>query len=410
MTRILHTADWHLGARLVDCDRHAEHAAFLEWLLARIEALRPDLLVVAGDIFDTATPPQEALALYYGFLARLARDTRCRALILGGNHDSPATLHAPREILAALNIQVIATLPEDPAQSLFEFPDVVVCAVPFLRERDVRQASPGQTADEIAAAIRNGIRARYADLRTAALLRANGRPLLSTGHLTAVGCSVSPSERPIHIGNLGAVEASCFEGFSYTALGHIHKPQSIGGDPRIRYSGSPIPLSFSEVDTTKEVRVIDVADGDLQHHAVSIPVFRPLLRLSCDAGGVGATLAAHQAADERSALPWIELTVEDGRSHPDLDRQVREAAARLRLRVLKLLIPVPPASATDDGALSSGRAPVLAELKPEQVFEERLRRAGIEPASQEGSALTLTFSELLDGMQPAAVEAQSRTT
>lgn len=315
MTRILHTADWHLGARLVDCDRHAEHAAFLDWLLQRLGGLRPDLLIVAGDIFDTATPPQEALGLYYRFLARLSREVGCRALILGGNHDSPATLQAPSDILAALDIRIVASPPADPREALLEFPDVVVCAVPFLRERDVRQAAPGQTSDEVAAAIREGIRNHYAALRTAGQARAGGRPLLATGHLTALGSSASPSERPIHIGNLGAVAASCFEGFAYTALGHIHKPQAVGGDPCIRYAGSPIPLGFAELDIPKELRLLDIADGLVSQESLPVPVFRPLLRLSCAVSEMPAALASLQAPRAEGPLPWIELTVTDGYMH-----------------------------------------------------------------------------------------------
>lgn len=153
MTRIVHTADWHLGARLVERERHEEQAAFLDWLLTQLIELRPELLIVAGDIFDSATPPQEALTLYYRFLGRLAATVKCRTLILGGNHDSPATLHAPRDILRAIEVRVIARPPADPAEGLLEFDDVVVCAVPYLRERDVRISSPGESADQVAAAI-----------------------------------------------------------------------------------------------------------------------------------------------------------------------------------------------------------------------------------------------------------------
>ncbi len=369
----------------------------MDWLLAQLTELRPDVLIVAGDIFDGATPPQESLKLYYEFLSRLARSVKCQILILGGNHDSAATLHAPREILRALDIRVIASPPEDPDEALLELEHAIVCAVPFLRERDVRLAEAGQSADEVAAAIRAGVVAHYRAIHGRASARAGGRLLIATGHLTAIGAQVSPSERAIHIGNLGAVAATCFDGFAYTALGHIHRAQTVGGDERVRYVGSPIPLSFSEVDLGKAIRVIDVVGATLTQREITVPVFRPLLRLTTTVAALKDDLARHQSAAGDAFLPWIELTVTDGRVHPDLDRQVREVTTDLRLRVLKLLTPV----AALDGASAGSDAVVrsLAELRPEDVFAERLRRESIDPLSEEGRALVLTFAELMSRLQ-----------
>ena len=401
MTRIVHTADWHLGARLMDCERHDEHRAFLDWLLDQLVELRPDLLIVAGDIFDVAAPSQEALKLYYTFLSRLAATVKCQTLILGGNHDSPATLHAPRDVLRALDIRVVATPPADLNEAVLEFDHAVVCAVPYLRERDVRIAAPGQSADEVAAAIRTGITDHYRAVFTLAQAKAAGRLIVGTGHLTAVGSEISPSERTIHIGNLGAVEARCFDGFAYTALGHIHRPQSVGGDERVRYVGSPIPLSFAEVDLLKEIRVIDIQGTTLTQRAIPIPVFRPLLRLTTTAATLGVDLAPHQGVEGTPMLPWVELTVTDCRDHPDIARQVREAAAPLRLHVLKVL---PPALvATDPTAGQATSAPSLSDLRPDEVFAERLRREGIDQTSTEGQALVQTFAELMSGLHETAV-------
>lgn len=403
MTRIVHTADWHLGARLIDRERHAEHAAFLDWFLERLLELKPDLLIVAGDIFDSATPPQEALNLYYRFLARLAATVRCQVLILGGNHDSPATLHAPRDILGALSIRVIATPPADPAEALIELPDAIVCAVPFLRERDLRTAAPGQSADEVAALLRTQIALHYRTIHDAARSVAGPRLLIATGHLTAVGSQVSTSERSIHIGNLGAVEAACFDGFAYTALGHIHRPQSVGASDLARYAGSPISLSFSEVDAPKEIRVLDLAAGALTHRALPVPNFRPLLRLTTTTAALKTDLARYHAAPVTSSLePWIELTVTDGRAHPDLDRQVREAADGLNLRVLKLLTPTLSATDQSTASATAAPAPALSDLQPEQVFAARLQTEGIDPASDEGRALALTFDHLLSRLHESA--------
>jgi exonuclease SbcD len=405
LTRIIHTADWHLGARLADCDRHEEHRAFLDWLLAQLGELRPQLLIVAGDIFDSATPPQEALTLYYDFLGRLARTVRCGVLILGGNHDSPATLHAPAPVLRALDVRVIATPPATPAEALWELEHAVVCAVPFLRQRDLCTAEPGQTADQVAAAIREGVLRHYHTLHEVARTRAAGRALIATGHLATLGCTASPSERVIHIGNLGAVDAACFAGCAYTALGHIHRAQAVGGDESVRYAGSPIPLSFTEADQPKEIRVLDAASGTVTHRAVEVPVFRPLRRVVCEAAALAEELARHAAPAGAAFAPWLELTVRDGHAHPDLERRVREHSAGRALRVLKLLAP-PPAEARENSAWA-GAARSLADLQPADVFAERLRRNGIAPDSEEGAALTLTFAELLGHWQENAAAATS---
>lgn len=405
MTRILHTADWHLGARLVELDRLPEQQAFLDWLLARIAELKPDLLLLAGDVFDTANPPQQALAAYYRFLADLASTAPfCSALILGGNHDSPLTLDAPREVLRPLKVRVVGHCPASPAEALHDsFPDVLVCATPYLRERDVRAAVAGQSFSEVAAGIREGVRAHYAALLAEARTAARGRLLLGTGHLTVTGSSTSDSERDIHIGNLGAVGAECFPGFDYVALGHIHKPQALDARGVVRYSGSPIHLSFSEVGIAKELRVLDIADGKLTHQALPIPEFRTLLRLRTDMAGLSACLKAAVAGKPGAPAsllePWLELTVDDGALHPDLDKQVKDLVADQPLRVLKVLVPRPAGEQPDaDGAAP---LPTLEEMGPVEVFQARLRKSGITEDAEAWAELSGTFAELLGGLNDA---------
>jgi exonuclease SbcD len=401
MTRIIHTADWHLGARLIENDRLPEQETFLDWFLAQLVSLKPDLLIVAGDVFDTATPPQESLRLYYRFLARLSEQAPCRVLLLGGNHDSPATLHAPRELLEAFRIQVIATPPDAPASALLEFPDCIVCAVPFLRERDLRRSQAGQAPDEIAAELRAGIRAHYSALREAAQALAAGRPLIATGHLTAIGAARSQSERDIHIGNLGAVSSDCFEGFAYTALGHIHKPQALDAAGTIRYSGSPIPLSFSEAGVDKEFRVLDVKDAAITQQVQPIPLFRPLLRLDCRLEEAAARLSVVQGGSGQAFEPWVELTISDGHAHPDLDRRIRELSRELRLKILKLISTRPESERSASTAMS----PALEDLVPAEVFARCLAQRGMATDSEQSQRLTHSFQELLERLQTGGEEA-----
>ena len=312
MSTILHTADWHLGARLIDLERSEEQARFLDWLLVQIIERKPNLLIIAGDVFDSANPPQQALTQYYQFLAGVSR-TQTQVLVVGGNHDSALTLNAPRELLRSLRIQVVGSAPTNHAEALLELQDVVVCAVPYLRERDVRRASAGETSEEVAEQLRDGIALHYRQIFEEACELAQGRPVVATGHLTAVGVENSESERSIQIGNLGAVNADCFSGFAYVALGHIHRPQRVGGLDHIRYSGAPIALGFDEVNLAKQVLWVTTSKSDkIEVASIPVPCFRRLLRVKCSLDALSALLAEIIPIESELA-PWLEITVEDGR-------------------------------------------------------------------------------------------------
>ena len=143
---ILHTSDWHLGRTLYGRRRQEEFAAFLDWLLGCISTYNIDVLIVAGDIFDTSTPGTAAQELYYRFLARVG-STGCRhVVIIGGNHDSPSFLDAPAGLLRALDVHVVGQACTEPVDQVLLLhddlgePQLLVCAVPYLRDRDIRQA------------------------------------------------------------------------------------------------------------------------------------------------------------------------------------------------------------------------------------------------------------------------------
>lgn len=396
MSRIVHTADWHLGARLVEGDRLPEQKLFLEWLLTQLSELRPDLLLVAGDIFDSANPSQEALGTYYGFLARLAASRSCRVLVLGGNHDSPATLHAPKDILRALAITVIGDKPPSPEEAIVELPDVVICAVPYLREREVRLSRPGESLDEAAQAVREGITRHYRQVWELAALRSNGRPIIATGHLTAIGATVTESERSIHIGNLGAVSSACFAGFAYTALGHLHFPQSVGQDDNIRYAGSPLPLSFVEAESTKELRIVTVEGARLSHVALPVPVFRPLLRMESELALLEMHLRETLARLPASPLPpWLEITLRDAHSQMEAVARTRAICQAQSVSALKIL------QTTAMAGPETRAMPVrdLEDLTPEEVFREKLNRSGISETSPAREDLLASFRLLLEWMR-----------
>lgn len=401
--RILHTADWHLGARLVERDRLPEHAAFLDWLLETLRVEKIDALLVSGDVFDAANPPQDAVAIYFDFLKRLADLKTVKAVITGGNHDSASHLNAPRELLKRFDVHVFGHAGEN---NVVDLGAAVVAAVPFLRERDLRQATAGETITAVHEQVRAAIRAHYATQLATCRALAQGRLVIAMGHLTVLGATTSESERDIHIGNLGAVGADLFNGFDYTALGHLHRPQKVAGIETIRYSGSPIALSFSEAADAKSVVILD-----LQNHSPA-PILLPTKALDRQENGgrrieiqtlpIPTTRQLFRATVNRATLntdlqavpvgSWAEITVKLDAPEPDLDRQVREAAAG-RFEVLKVLADLPATAATP----WQPTGPALHDLQPRDVFRELLQEKQL-PSEE----LSAAFDELL-----ALREAQS---
>jgi exonuclease SbcD len=379
--RILHTADWHLGARLVERDRLSEHAVFLDWLVETLRTEKIDALLLSGDVFDAANPPQDAVGLYFDFLKRLADLRTVKAVITGGNHDSASHLNAPRELLKRFEVHVFGHAGEN----IVDLGEAVVAAVPFLRERDLRQATVGEAMTDVQSQVRAAIRDHYIAQLTACRALAAKRPVIAMGHLTVLGATTSDSERDIHIGNLGAVGADVFAGFGYTALGHLHRPQRVAGLETVRYSGSPIALSFSEAADKKSVVVLDTQGMKIE--ILPLPSSRLLTRVHVNRAILAAEL-------EKVAVgSWAEVTVKLDAPESDLDRQVREAAAG-RFEVLKVLADLPLSLAST----WQHTGPALSELQPREVFRELLKEKQIE-----GEGLGAVFDELLAMREATAI-------
>lgn len=409
--RVLHTADWHLGKLLGEHSRDEEHRLFLTFLLEAIREYSVDCLIVAGDVFDSGNPPQSALALYYNFLSSLFRQGHCQVVIVAGNHDSPAQLEAPKRILSALGAHVIGGFPASCQDLLIPFPNsqaprLLVAAVPFLRDRDLRTGHSGQGAVEIQRELVEGIRNRYREAaETATAGTPGGTPILATGHLTVAGSATSDSERDIHIGGLGIVGADCFsESFAYVALGHLHRPQAAGGRDNIRYSGSPIPLSFSEAGDRKEVRLLDFSEArPLEQSPLFIPDSRKLAQIRSTRSSLELDLKAFQP--HPSPLPaWVEVVVEDPVQGENLYDVVRGLVKGREFEVIRVVGKSSNASAglrAEDKQLQAGIEELLGN--PAGVFSKRLdEEAGLN--DEEKSDLKTVFAELLTVRDERALE------
>ena len=276
--RILHTADWHIGHRLYGRRRIKEYRQFLNWLLTTLQENAVDVLLVAGDIFDTPLPSSEATDLYYQFLFQLYNKTHAHAVITAGNHDSPIHLAAPQEFLRMGRIHVVG-LAAEPAKCVFTFPSenpsVAIAAVPYLSESELSHIS-FETEPERAERYRERLKVFY---RRCVEHIPSGLPKILMGHLFVHGGTVGDSERNIQIGGATAMQISDFpDDVAYVALGHLHRPHSISGTSYpVQYAGSPLPLRFNEANYSKKVYLLDVPTAsDTQVEEIEIPVFKEL--------------------------------------------------------------------------------------------------------------------------------------
>ncbi|MBS0348748.1 MAG: exonuclease subunit SbcD [Proteobacteria bacterium] len=407
--RILHTSDWHLGQHFIGKTRQAEHQALIAWLLEQVAAQEVDALLIAGDIFDTGTPPSYARELYSQLVVGL-HEAGVALLLLGGNHDSVATLGESRDLLARLGATVVpaADVADEQVRVLPRrdgTPGCVVCAIPFIRPRDVIRSQAGDSAEDKQASLQAAIQAHYhavfaaAEARRSALATELGRslPLIATGHLTTVGASASESVREIYVGALEAFPTSAFPPADYIALGHIHRPQRVGGLEQIRYSGSPIPLSFDEADQHKEMLLVDLDATGLQAVTpLPVPRFQALASLTGNLDELQGAIAA-AALDGNPENPvWLEVVVRTDDYLADLPARIESMTDGLPVEVLRIR----RARGNAAASLVSEARETLDELTPDDVFARRL---ALEELTDElRAALTERFRSVLAGLEENA--------
>ena len=382
--RILHTADWHIGQRLHERSRLAEHKQFLDWLLERIQEHKVDLLLVSGDIFDTSLPSADATNLYYRFLYHLFDETDAYAVITAGNHDSARHLEAPREFLKMGRIHVVG-LADEADDCVFPFPPdnprVMVAAVPYLSETELPHVSY-ETEIEKSERYRERLKSFYTDCVSCMPAEL---PKILMGHLFVQGGKITNSERNIQIGGATAIHASDFPGgVDYIALGHLHRPQTIKDtDCPIRYSGSPIPLRFNETGYRKAVYLLELSDdGTLAlDETIEIPIFKEL----CTIEGDGAAILS-KAMTGNWGGKYIQVKLKLSKPRVGISDEIRQAFGERGGEVLSVEVEMPEAT----------QGPVISveEMeRPEKIFKQ-FHKAKFDGEPPDAT-LTQTFSELL---------------
>ena len=441
--RLLHTSDWHLGQTLHNFDRTHEHQRFLDWLLETIVAEQVDALLIAGDIFDNANPSAASQRQLYRFLQQArAQSPQLDIVIVAGNHDSPGRLEAPGPLLEAHGTRVVGHVTRN-GDGEIDLERMVVpltgrdgsvkawcVAIPFLRPGDVprvdadsgpdnaaidaylsgiallyqqayalarSRATKGEATDPYAAYMQ-GIAQLYRQAYALAEARRTpGQAILAMGHCHMVGGDSSPdSERRILIGGTEALPASMFDpGIAYAALGHLHLAQKVGKQEHLRYCGSPIPLSFAEINYQHQVLRIDL-DGDKAREIVPLQVPRAvqLLRVPSQPAPLPQVIAELVGLDLPDAplheQPYLEVRVLLDGPEPSLRAQVEAALEGKPVRLAKIeptrkVIAAPgfePALSLDQ----------LAQLQPDDIFRRlwQQRFGDDAPADQ-----LAAFAELL---------------
>jgi len=376
--RILHSSDWHLGQHFMGKTRQAEHQAFCAWLIEQVKSQGVDAVLVAGDIFDTGAPPSYARELYNGFIVAL-RETGAELVVLGGNHDSVAMLGESKTLLAQLNTRVLPGVCARLEEQLLVLqrrdgaPGAILCGIPFIRPRDVLQSQAGQSAQDKQQSLQAAIQQHYLDLYALAEAKRDelggDLPIIASGHLTTVGASASESVREIYVGSLEAFPTSAFPPAAYIALGHIHRPQKVGGLEHIRYCGSPIPLSFDEAKQQKEVLLVDLdSDGLRAVTPLPVPRFQPLLSLRGSLTELQAAIAEAAQAGSAERPVWLEVVVSEDHYLSDLQVSIAKLSEGLPVEVLRIRRERSAAAA----GLQRQAKETLAELSPDQVFAQRL--------------------------------------
>ncbi len=413
--RILHTADWHLGAQLQDIDRTEDFARFLEWLLDLMRGRAPDVLLVAGDVFDSTMPSTEAQRLYYQFL-RDVSETPVRAVVItAGNHDSERFLRAARPILDAFRVFVAGGTPEEEAFILRNArgePELGIAAVPFLREGDV--SASGMDLGDLDRVDRweRGVLRRYEAVK--ALLREKGgeaMPLVCMGHLFVLGSWMNPGtatpektdRAEVFVGSLRNVPSWAFgEGWRYAALGHIHYPQKVKAPVPMRFSGSPLALHFGHRDYHHQVVMVELReDGGVDEEVIPVPQPRTLARVS---GNLEEIARAMREVAPSVLTPVVEALCTERAADPyavvaSVEREAKAAGVKLAA----VRVALERAGGPDDEDAPSRR---LSDITPLEIFRDFLHAQGADEAQT--ARFEPLFEEAREKAEMEIREARSR--
>lgn len=378
--KILHTADWHIGQLFHEYDRTYEHQQFLNWLVDTLQTEQIDVLLISGDIFDISNPSASSIKMFYSFLNRAIKlNHDLQIVITAGNHDSASRLEAPKPLLESSNVHIIGLVEKD-AEGNIDYQKLLVpihddsknvkiwcLAIPFLRMGDY------PTILNCANPYTEGVTALYKDaFEYASLKKQDGQTIIAMGHLHTHHAEVSDLDKTerLIMGGVECIPATAFhQDIKYVALGHIHKAQRIGGKEHIRYSGSPLPMSFSELNYKHQVIVFELDEEISELKSIEIPLSVPLQRIP------QTPLPLHEVIglldnlpimdNNLQTVPFLEVRILLDGPEPALRHKLEMALAGKRVRLAKIDVKYPTSTLQAPEFITPDE---LSELQPIDVF------------------------------------------
>ncbi|MDO5570259.1 MAG: exonuclease SbcCD subunit D [Bacteroidales bacterium] len=378
--KFIHTADWHIGQKFYDHDRTQEHIKFFEWLKTTVKDNSPDALLISGDIFDVANPSSESQSLLYNFLAQVTYENPfLQIIITAGNHDSASRLEAPSDVMRLIRVHIVGNVKKD-CNGQVDYDSLIVkirdnsskvigyvLAVPFLRPSDYIGTLNNYSYEE-------GITSFYSNLeKKINEINKDSLPVIAMGHLHAGGAEISDSERVIR-GGLEVVDKSIFaNSFSYTALGHIHKAQKVGNCDNVRYSGSILPLSFSEINYSHKILLVHTGEK-LDIKDISIPRFIDLIRIGTNDNPMPKEEVLSQIDklpnkdDSLMQPPYLEINILFNSPDPIFQNDMIEALKNKNVLFCRAKSYYPDSENQDSGQIV--HLDKVLEITPEQMLEK----------------------------------------
>ena len=385
--RFFHTSDWHLGQFFYNHSRQFEHEQFLAWLLLQIKEKQPHALFIAGDIFDVINPASAAQKQLYQFLAD-AHDIapHMQTLMIAGNHDSGYRIEQVEPLLEKYNAKTVGVIHKntdgqvDLERLLVPIYDenkkiIAWClTLPFLRPAEITGFNEQTTNSQ------NAIAYLHQQLISAAKnKKSDDQALILMSHAHMQGGETSDSERPIIIGNEEALSTTLFDDvIDYVALGHLHKPQKVGQE-HIRYSGSPIPLSFSEINYKHQVIEVtidptEIDDSRFKFETLPIPRSVQLHKIKGELNEVFAKLKALSSGeiDNIDHREYVDIEYHtDVPPQPNLRQQFEDALPKGRYRLVRISRQYLASEKNDDSAAQMSLEPPTPEKLFQQIWDKQ---------------------------------------
>lgn len=379
--KILHTADWHLGQLFHEYDRSFEHQAFLNWLLKTIAQEQIEVLLISGDVFDISNPSANSIRMFYTFLQKaILENSDLQIVITAGNHDSPTRLEAPKPLLESSNIHIIGTI-EKNTDATINYEKMTIplrnksgeikswcLAVPFLRMGDYPTIPDAENPYSA------GVTALYQEaFEFANAKKSSSQSIIAMGHLHTQQAEISEmdkTERQI-MGGVECISATAFHPeIKYVALGHIHKAQRIGGQDHIRYSGSPLPMSFSERNYKHQVVIFELDAAISNLKTLEIPVSIPLLRIPTQAASLEKVLEQLQLLpdkDNEEIAPYLEVHVLLAEPEPALRYKIDSVLQHKNVKLARIQKHYVHKKEASSEVVSED---LLNDLQPQAVFSQ----------------------------------------